>query len=161
MFAIFSPSLLLHPFWFSPTETPLPTAPALSTGTATRASTVYERHKNRSNRTAQCGSPLTSADLPSIRRGTGLCLTWYWQHVLLHQTPARLLMGHNVFHFLGPQDARKHLQSGGSQCVSPAVARVSHGVRLHPRVPQGQRQQKCRFSVPLPRACHGTRPHWV
>ena len=29
------------------------------------------------------------------------------------------------------------------------------------RVPQEQRQLKCRFPIPLSRACHGPRPHWI
>ena len=35
---------------------------------------------------------------------------------------------------------------------SSGGSRVSHRVRLQPRVPQGQRQRKCRFPVPFARA---------
>ena len=38
------------------------------------------------------------------------------------------------FRIFGSQGAQKHRQSGKSQCASPAVSRVSHRVRLHPRI---------------------------
>ena len=63
---VISPSLPLHQFWSSPTETPWPTAPIPSTCTATRASTVFVLRSNRSKRTAQFGPSFTSAALPSI-----------------------------------------------------------------------------------------------
>ena len=41
---------------------------------------------------------------------------------------------------------------------SPAVDQFSHRAGLHTRVRQGQRQRKCRFRIPLARACHRTGP---
>ena len=45
--------------------------------------------------------------------------------------------------------------SWGPQCTRPAVARVSHRVRLHTRVPREQRNINCRLSLLFARARRG------
>ena len=49
-------------------------------------------------------------------------------------------MGYEVSHFFGPQDSGKYRESWTPQCASPEVARVSHRIRLHTRVPERKRE---------------------
>ena len=110
---------------------------------------------HRQSQAPQCGPLRISTALPSVSRGTEL---GSWQHCLGHQTPSSLPLGHEVSHSFGSPGAREHRQSEAPQRARPVVARVSHRVRLHTRVRQGQRQRKCRFRIPLARACHRTGP---
>ena len=52
------------------------------------------------------------------------------------------LWGKN-FLILSHHKARESIGKVRPQCASPAVARGSHRVRLHPRVPQEPRQRNC------------------
>ena len=73
-----------------------------------------------------------------------------WRRCLGHRTSSRLPLRHEVSHLFGPQGGRKHWQNGTSQCASPAVARVSYRIRLHPRVLQEHHQRKYHFLSRLP-----------
>lgn len=115
---------------------PRPTAPAPFTYTAKPASTVLVLRPNKSSRTAQCSPLLTSAVLPLIPRGTGSRSTWKLA-ALTGLSYFGATYGARSFASFRIARRSNALEQRGKQGARPAMARVSHRVRLHSKYGKG------------------------